>query len=266
MLSHLYFYHVLIPSVFLSRSNYNDIGDSFTQTFVKVANQYFGIDNNDILGRGVQKLKEKSLEIDVVSIQNHLIINANIRVYYDFINQLKNTDVLNHKSSYNDIKKFYDLLLYREIVNQEEQSKFGNVARSYGKLKSSMNVWLKQFIKENSPLYAIVCNDLSKDTDSVLKIVIEEALKEYKPIPNDEVLKKVKKYRTDLVFSILPEHAYSDNYELNMGIQKYALDKCYLNYTPDIEKTFIHYLESQESVDWWYKNADSGRRGIGNSI
>jgi len=254
--------NIAIPSMFLSRADYNDIGDSFTQTFVKVANQYFGIDHNDILGKSVQKLKEKGLEVDINPIQNHLIINANIRVYDDFINQLKNADVLDHESSYNDIKKFYDLLLYREIVNQEEQSKFGNVARSYGKLKSAMNVWLKQFIKENPPLYAIVCNDLSKDADSVLKIVIEEALKEYKPIRNDEVLERVKKSRTDLVFSILPEHTYSDNYELNMGIQKYALDKCYLNYASDIEKTFVDYLESQEGIDWWYKNADNGREAL----
>jgi type III restriction enzyme len=254
--------NIILPSVFLSRADYNDIGDSFTQTFVTVANQYFGIENNDILGKGVQKLTQKGLEVSVNSIKNHLIIDANIKVYDDFINQLKEADVLSHKSSYNDVKKFYDLLLYREIANQEEQSKFGNITRSYGKLKSAMNVWLKQFIKENPPLYAIVCHDLLKDANSVLKIVIEKALKEYKPIREGEVREKVKKSKTDLVFSILPEYAYADNYELNKNIQKYALDKCYLNCASDIETTFIHYLESQNRIDWWYKNADSGREAF----
>ena len=254
--------NVALPSVFLSRADYNDIGDSFTQIFVKVANQYFDIGNNDILEKGVPKLKNKGLDVDVNSIQNHLIIDADIKVYDDFVNQLKDADTLDHESSYNDIKKFYDLLLYREIVNQEDQSKFGNVARSYGKLKSAMNVWLKQFIRDNPPLYAIVCNDLSKETDSVLKVVIEKSLRIYKPIRNKEVQARVKKSRTDLIFSILPEYAYSDDYELNTDAEKYVLDKCYLSYASDTERDFVHFLEQDNSIDWWYKNADSGRDAL----
>jgi len=254
--------NIALPSVFLSRADYNDIGDSFTQTFIEVANEYFGIGSNDILGKGTQTLKDKGLDVDIYSIQNHLIIDADIKVYDDFVNQLKNADTFDHESSYNDIKKFYDLLLYREIVNQEEESKFGNVARSYGKLKSAMNVWLKQFIKDNPPLYAIVCNDLSKETSSVLKIVIEKALKVYKPIRNQEVQERVKKSRTDLIFSILPEYAYSDDYELNGSMKKYVLDRCYLNYASDVEKDFVHYLDDQNDIDWWYKNTDSGREAL----
>jgi len=254
--------NIALKSVFLSRADYNDIGDSFTKTFIETANKYFDISNNEEMNITINKLNNKGLDTSINSIQNHLIIDADIKVYDDFVNQLKASETLDHESSYNDIKKFYDLLLYREISHQGEQSKFGNVARSYGKLKSAMNVWLKQFIKTNPPLYAIVCSDLTKDASSVLKVVIEEALIKYKPIRTKEVQDRVKKSKTNLVFSILPEYSYSDDYEIH-PVNNYSLNKCYLRSDQsDPEKEFVSYLEKQNNIDWWYKNADNGREAF----
>jgi len=254
--------NIALKSVFLSRADYNDIGDSFTKTFIETANKYFDISNNEEMNITINKLNNKGLDTSINSIQNHLIIDADIKVYDDFVNQLKASETLDHESSYNDIKKFYDLLLYREISHQGEQSKFGNVARSYGKLKSAMNVWLKQFIKTNPPLYAIVCSDLTKDASSVLKVVIEEALIKYKPIRTKEVQDRVKKSKTNLVFSILPEYSYSDDYEIHPA-NNYSLNKCYLRSDQsDPEKEFVSYLEKQNNIDWWYKNADNGREAF----
>jgi type III restriction enzyme len=254
--------NIALKSVFLSRADYNDIGDSFTKTFIETANQYFGIGSNEETNIAINKLNKKGLDTSINSIQNHLIIDADIKIYDDFVNQLKAAETLDHESSYNDIKKFYDLLLYREIAHQDEQSKFGNVARSYGKLKSAMNVWLKQFIKTNPPLYAIVCSDLTKDASSALKVVIEQALIKYKPIRTKEVQDRVKKSKTDLVFSILPEYYYSDDYE-TYPANNYALDKCYLRSDQSSpEENFVLYLEQQNNIDWWYKNADNGREAL----
>jgi type III restriction enzyme len=254
--------NIALKSVFLSRANYNDIGDNFTKTFIETANKYFDTSSNEKTDIAINKLNNKGLDTSINSIQNHLIVDADIKVYDDFVNQLKAAETLDHESSYNDIKKFYDLLLYREIAHQGEESKFGNVARSYGKLKSAMNVWLKQFIKTNPPLYAIACNDLTKDSNSVLKVVIEQALIKYKPIRTKEVQDRVKKSKTDLVFSILPEYSYSDDYETHPA-NNYALDKCYLRSDQSSpEGNFVHYLEQQNNIDWWYKNADNGREAL----
>ncbi|SMN15892.1 hypothetical protein CRYPA_1853 [uncultured Candidatus Thioglobus sp.] len=165
-------HNIALPSVFLSRSDYNDLGSginkgeiSFESIFIKTANQYFDTE----LAFDIIKLQEKGLDIDATTLKNTLIVDAQITVYDDFINKLKQADNMDHSASYGDVKKCYDMLIYAELNNQDEASKFGNIARSYGKLKSALNVWLKQFIPNNPPLYAVVCNDLLKGDKSVLK-------------------------------------------------------------------------------------------------
>ncbi len=106
-----------------------------------------------------------------------------------------------------------------------------------------------------------ISNDLNKKTVSVLKQVIEKALLAYKPIREQEVAKRAEKGRVLLDFKILPEYRYSDNYE-ECDSKKYVLNKCYVKCAGD-EKTFINYLEQQDNIDWWYKNADSGREAFG---
>ncbi|SFV65399.1 hypothetical protein MNB_SUP05-5-1083 [hydrothermal vent metagenome] len=253
--------NIALPSVFLSRTDYNDLSASFQKTFIKVANEYFDI-ANDLTQTALSKLKNKGFDIEKTTITNQLIIDADIEVFDDFVNKLKNADELSHQTSINDIKKLYDLLLQKEIVNQEDSSKFGNVARSFGKLKSAINTWLRPFLQLDSPVYEVVCNDLLKGDSSVLKIVIEKALKEYKPIRDTEVSQKNDKKRQDIMFSILPEYFYSSNNEME-DLKRYVLDKSYITTKSELEEKFIHFLEKQNNIDWWYKNADSGREALG---
>jgi len=255
--------NIALPSVFLSRSDYNDLGSginkdeiSFESIFVKIANQYFDTD----MAFDIAKLQEKGLDIDATTLKNTLIVDAQITVYDDFINKLKQADKMDHSASYSDVKKCYDMLIYAELNNQEEASKFGNIARSYGKLKSALNVWLKQFIPNNPPLYAVVCNDLLKGDKSVLKKLIEQALKTYKPIRAKEVLDKAKRVKQDLTFSLLPEYSFEAGFELSDS-SKNALHPFYVNHKGNEDK-FSHFLDNS-NIDWWYKNGDSGKDALG---
>jgi len=47
---------------FMSRSDYNDLGATFEDTFCEAANKFFGI-TNDILDKGQEKLAAKGLDI-----------------------------------------------------------------------------------------------------------------------------------------------------------------------------------------------------------
>lgn len=250
--------NVNLSSVFLGRTDYNDLGHTFQTTFIKTANTFFDVENDTLYND--TKLINKGFDTTKTHITNQLIVNADIEVYDDFIKELSDAGYLNHESSYNDVRKFYELLLYKELLNQEANSKFGNVSRSWRTLKNAFNVWLRPYIADDLKRYAAISNDLNKNTSSVLKQVIEKALSKYKPIRKKEIEKRAEKEREPLDFKILPEYRYSNNYQ-KYDSKKYILDKCYINCLGD-EMAFIDFLEKQD-IDWWYKNADSGREAFG---
>lgn len=256
---------ITLPSLFIKRGKYNDLGDSFQKTFVKVANDYFGIDHNDILGTAEKKLEAKGLDMKAISITRQLIVNAKIEVYDDFVRELEEEkDTLDHVASYRDTKKLYDLLLYREIANQEEENKKYGPERSWGKLKTAINIWLKEIVKiSNPPLYSIVCNDLEKGDTSVLRKVISQSLGEYRPIREQEEQVKIEKSREHLIFELASKYSFTGEYE-PVDSKLSVIDPCYFRKEylgRDNELNFIKFLEKQE-IDWWFKNGDLGRENF----
>jgi type III restriction enzyme len=251
--------NINLSSIFLGRADYNDIGHTFQKTFLEVADDFFDLSGDDLYSD--KKLIDKDFDTTKTTITNQLIVDADIEVYDDFVRELSDADQLTHESSYNDVRKFYELLLYKELVNQEGNSKFGNVSRSWRTLKNAFNVWLKDYIPDELKRYAAISNNLNKGTNSVLKKVIERALTTYKPIRAKEIEKRVEKERELLDFRILSEYHYSDDYKKH-EYKKYVLDNCYIKHSGD-ELAFINHLEQQNNIDWWYKNADNGRDAFG---
>ncbi len=238
------------------------MGDTFQKTFVDVANKYFGLNGKEILGQIEKKLLKKGLDINNSEVKNSLIVNAEIEVYDNFREELLQAkDRLNHKSSYHDTQKLYNLLLWREIANQQEDKKKFAPERSWGKLKSAINVWMKEHLKiQNPPLYAIVCNDLEKGSDSIFKKIIAEALEIYKPIRNKEEEEKLEKMEEKRKFHLHEQYAFTEDYDVLDGIKLSANLPFYYNEKTmsSVETDFIKYLEKQK-IDWWFKNGDYGR-------
>ncbi len=258
--------NIELPSVFLKRGKYNDLGDTFQQTFIPVANKYFGLTGKEIMGDAEKKLLEKGFNINAQEVKNRLIVDAEIEVYDDFKKQLEQSaEKLDHKASYHDTQKLYNLLLWREIANQEEDKKKFAPERSWGKLKTAINVWLREHIEiQNPPLYSIVCNDLGRGSDSVLKRVIAKALETYKPIRNKEEEEKLAKSEEPLIFSLQDQYSYTDDYEEVENIKLSANLPFYIHskYTgKQNEMSFIEHLEKQK-IDWWFKNGDYGRNNF----
>ncbi len=255
--------NIILPSVFLKRGKYNDLGDTFQQTFIPIANKYFELNGKEILGEIEEKLQAKKLNITAREIKNQLIVDAEVEVYDDFKKQLQQSaDELDHKASYHDTQKIYNLLLWREIAKQEEDNKKFAPERSWGKLKTAINVWMREHLEiQNPPLYSIVCNDLERDGDSVFKRVIAKAFAKYKPIRNKEEEEKLAKSEEELDFTMQDKYLYTDDYEEFADIKLSATLPFYIHssYTGKQNETnFIKFLEKQE-IDWWFKNGDYGR-------
>ena len=95
---------IILDSVFMSRTDYNDLGDSFQETFKKVANNYFGISEKDTKANVTKKFNDKKLSLDK-KVTNGLIVDVEIDDYDNFKQEL-----LSEGSSYEQEMSFREII------------------------------------------------------------------------------------------------------------------------------------------------------------
>lgn len=253
---------IILESTFMSRTDYNDLGDSFQFTFKEVADNYFDIKGSEPLMIIKNKLTFKGLEIENPKVNNKLIVDAEIDDYDNFIEEIRTSGSdLDEKTSKNDIERMYNLLCFNLISKQEEENKKFAPERSWGKLKTALNVWFSETLNESRDrYYIIIVNDLLKQ-DSTLRKVISIALEKYRPKRQEEVNKKESRSkRTEELEIPRPELDYTEDYEEIDHLNKNSMEPVYIKKEYEgkkNEREFIKYLESKK-IDWWYKNGDSG--------
>lgn len=252
---------ITLESVFMSRSDYNDLGDSFQLTFREIANQYFGITSKDTVAIFLKKLKDKNLDIDPL-LTNGLITGVEIDDYDNFKEELlAEGDSHEQEMSQHDMEKIYNLFCFNVISKQIDENKKFAPERSWGKLKSALNVWFMNMIMVNrQKAYKIIVNDFL-NSSSVLTPVIAQALEKYRPLREQEVNRKSERAKRVETIQIPRDTIFfTDNYE-EMKVKKSALFPFYIEKDykgEDNEKAFIDFLEENKNVVWWYKNGDSG--------
>jgi len=253
---------IILQSTFMGRIDYNDLGDSFQITFKEVADKYFNISGKESAEELKRKIISKGLEIRTAKVENKLIVDAEIENYDNFVKEVRDKgEDLNEETSKNDIERMYNLLCFNIIAKQEEENKKFAPERSWGKLKTALNVWFSKKLQEKrSAYYVIIVNDLLNQ-DSVLRKVIAEALEKYRPIRQDEVKKRELRARRIEELEIpRPILFFTDEYEEIKCLNKNAMAPFYIGKSyagKENETKFIQYIESK-NVDWWYKNGNYG--------
>ncbi len=236
---------------FLSqRTSYNDLGKTFQSTFLSVAKKYFK-NKKDLEKSGFYFNNQLDL---------NLMVDQKITDYDNFIKNLKKSKDFGQEMSLSDIEKLYKKLCIEILSKQEEESKYGGIARSYGILKSSLNVFFEDILKigEKKEYYHYIVNDLMKGSNSILIPIINKALLEYKEIRDGEEKEKDKrKHETKMIKVPLSKIKYSSIFE-KIKSEKCAMQPCYIEKNNQNEKDFVKYLEENNSVLWWYKNGDQG--------
>ena len=253
---------IILQSTFMGRTDYNDLGDSFQFTFKDVADEFFNVKVKEFIEDTKKKLIATGLELYDVKVPIKLIVDAEIEDYDNFVKQIKErgSDLIGDTSK-NDIERMYNLLCFNIIAKQEEENKKFAPERSWGKLKTALNVWFSEKIQEKrSAYYTIIVNDCLKP-DSILRKVIAEALEKYRPIRREEVQKKESRARRIEDLEIpRPSLFYTEDYEEIKDLNKNSMTPFYIgkNYNGKKNETeFIKYVESK-NVDWWYKSGNSG--------
>jgi len=255
---------IKLESTFMSRPDYNDLGDSFQNIFEKNANEYFEITSKDSIASVKKKLEQRGLSFDNLHIENQLIVDAEIENYDNFVQELvdQGTD-LRKDTSKNDLIRIYNMICFDIIAKQEDEHRRFAPARSWGKLKTALNVWMEKISKEERDnYYKLIVKDLLRE-DSELRKVISDALLDYRPIREDEVHKKASRSKATVSLEIPNEVLeYNEDYEeIKKDVSKCSMKPYYLQkeYLGKVNETrFMKYLEGKSGVEWWHKNGDEG--------
>ena len=239
---------VKLESVFMTRADYNDLGDSFQETFKKVADKKLDLKNLD--------LKPK--------VTNGLIVGVEIDDYDNFTKELFDEGGSHDQEmSRHDLERLYNLLCFKIIAKQTDENRKFAPERSWGKLKTALNIWLMSKLGASRiDAYKIIVNDLVSPAGA-LAPVIGDALLAYRPVREQEVNKKSARAKRIEQIEI-PREAlfFTDQYE-SLEVKKSAMEPFWIEkdmFGGVNEKAFVEFLESSKNkgVVWWYKNGDSG--------
>jgi len=209
-----------------------------------------------------KKIIKSQIDLASTNVSNQIIINAEIESFDNFVQEIKEKGQnLDYHFSQLDVERLYNLLCFEELKKQGDEEAKYNPSRSWGQLKSAINVWFNTRFGLDRPVYyPIVVNELLKET-SKLKTTISKALKEFRNKYEIEIREKEEKDTFDLE---LPgqETIFTEDFEKIDGINKNVYEdfynkKQYLG--KENEEKFIKFLESQKNIIWWHKQDDNGR-------
>ena len=261
--------NIELPSDYISRLDYGDIrvSSKFQEVFRNVFNKHFGITNDDILGKALEKLKKAGIDLEN-NLINEVVVNARFEDYDNLAFEfMKNGSDVSLEMSVSDIEKTFNYLCYQVLKEQEDdQAKYSNVARSWSVLKQALRVWFNTVIPDDHIYwYRIFIKDIRRGAESKFRPAITKVLREYKPI-SDKLLEEKKnkdEKKEAYIFTIQDEYQYPENYKA-VSQNLCVLNKFYLlsEYDGRLNETsFVEYLEKKSGkIDWWFKNGNQGQK------
>ncbi len=256
-----------LETVTSARNDYNDLGDSFQRTFSEVANKHFGIAESFDIRERIAKIEAKGLNLKP-EITSDMITGVEIDDYDNFVSELKAEGSSQElKVSLHDIERLYNLHCFKIISDQtDERTKYAP-ARSWGPLKSALNVWFGNNTGlDRAGYYRVIMQDFLNAVngkESVLIEVIRKALSVYRPVRNKEIAKKAELNRERTVATIEVPVAidrFTDLYE-ELNVKRNVYDRFYIGKDykgKKNEEKFLRFIDDNENVEWWHKNGDHG--------
>ena len=252
-----------LETVTSARNDYNDLGDSFQRIFGETANNFFDIQDSIDIRERMTKIAAKGLNLKP-DITSDIITGVEIDDYDNFVAELKAEGSSQAQTvSLHDIERLYNLYCFKIVSEQtDERTKYAP-ARSWGPLKSALNVWFGNNTQlDRADYYKVIMNDLM-GADSVLLALIRKSLWDYRPLRTKEVAKKAEQYRERSVANIelpLANDRFTDLYEV-LEVKRNAYDSFYIGKDykgKKNEEKFLRFIDDNEDVEWWHKNGDHG--------
>lgn len=260
--------HPLLKSDFISRADYGDFGSApaFQKSFCKSMNKYFDLSENTFGSPIAQEKRLKDKGIDTTpTLSDEIIAGGSIKGEK---NSIEGSTDVKHEMAANETEKLFMNSCYQILDEQTEaDAKYGNIKRSWSPFKMALNLWFKRHSMswmDEVSCYKVFIKDIRKDASSIFRPAITQALKDYKPVRDEFVKERIKatEEQSATVFKVKTEYRYTSDYKdyqsaLHSITQPFKLRENYNG--RDNEIKFIAFLEQQECVEWWLKQADEGK-------
>jgi len=224
------------------------------------------------------KIAKSHFDLSTKNVNNQIVVNAEIESFDNFVQEIKEKGKnFDYHFSQLDVERLYNLLCFEELRKQGDDEAKYNPSRSWGQLKSAINVWFNTRLGlDREVYYPIVVNELLKDS-SELKTAISKSLKEFRNKYEIEIREKEEKE----IFNLeLPEQevSFTEDFEKleeiksennlferntkTIKVSKNAYEEFYMRKVYNGRKnelSFIQYLEMKKNVVWWHKQDNGGR-------
>lgn len=266
---------VLDPNLltdFISRTDYGDVGKAsvFQKHFKISLNKFFDIDANKYnTQEEISKLlNKKNISTEDV-LQRDVLVNAHFIIESGLDYGGKN---IKQEVSDNDVEKEFSWRCYEILGDQaDDETRIGNVARTWGTLKEAVRQWFGDTLMEYTQIqcYKVFLNDVNKKESSVFRRAIRQALIDYKPILDDFLKKKKEseEAQKSKPFVLKSSYAFTDDYieyeksSAKSYVQPFRLPADYKGRKNETD--FIDYLEQNDkNIEWWFKNG-TGKEALG---
>lgn len=257
---------------FISRTDYGDIGKAsvFQKHFKVSLNKYFDIDANkyNTQEENAKLLNNKGISTDDV-LQRDILVNAHFIIESGIDAGGKN---IKQEVSDNDVEKEFSWRCYEILGDQaDDESRIGNVARTWGTLKEAVRQWFAEALSDYTQIqcYKVFLNDVNKNESSVFRRAIRKALIDYKPILDDFLKKKreSEEAQKSKPFVLKTSYAFTDDYieyeksSAKSYVKPFRLPIKYPGRKNETD--FIDYLEQNDKqIEWWFKNG-TGKDALG---
>lgn len=258
----------LLKSEFMSRADYGDLGKSweFQKCLLDTFNNYFDILPNDKTATVRQKMEKKHLSL-IPKLTQEMFVNS----VFEDLDQISfdhNGNDMQREWSRHDVEKLFTYMCVDLLRKQDtDDTRITNIARSYGTLKSALRLWFRNYAfkeDDDDTRYRIFLADVvDKGADSIFLELITKTLKKHYPMREYQVKERreAAEKQASTVFTILDKYAYTEDYEI-CPMKRCLFEPFYIRKEyrgKDNELAFAEYLDSQESIEWWMKNGDTGK-------
>lgn len=252
-----------LRSYYRNRIDFGDVTASFYKVLENTFCEYFGIEKGKFdfgfADKNKKKLEEK-IDIEDLENKDELILNKKLP-----------TELFDHL----DDKKIKSDKNFQAYLSEEDKERaFENLMkinlngfaakRSVPTVKQALYIWFKKYIGINLLGTGIIfIQNIALNNYKVFGELFDEAIKEYKPIKDEEIKKKIEEIEEwNDIWEIEERRNYNPNthkpFNYKLSVYKKPTDKkTYLSFNSEIEKEFVEYLEeNKDKILWWWQNGN----------